>query len=473
MVHLTSYKIRKQAQGSMTTEKVAKIFGLFFFIFAVSGCSTTSERIAFDTALAQKQYQRAEVIALDEGTKSNQASDLLWSLEAGTLLRYNGKLAQSTTIFDGSEELIKQEELKSGVSSGLSLTASLFINDNITSYQPRVYDRVMVNTYKAINFWALGDFNNARVEWNRTDERQRRAAEYFSKEILQQQERLSFSSKELNNSLSKSLDILDASGVDVEQWIPYSDYINPASLYLHGLYFLLNGQGSGDFDRARVSLSRAYAMTRSSQIAADLRLVRNGRSQPANIWVIFENGTAARKKEMRIDLPLFIVTSNITYAGIALPVLTTGTPAYSYLMVNGQKKTQSFATMDRVIKGEFKTEFTTILIKELTRAISKTLAQSSLLNSDDKTVRLIGQIFAVAQVATTQADLRSWHSLPYDFQVARVDWPKNGQFTLSTSDGNLVKVQLPSTPQPLIVYVRAITAGATPQVEILTSKNAL
>jgi hypothetical protein len=469
----TSDWIGVSTKRTKANNRVTSLLKLLPLICILSGCSTTSERIAFDNALSQKQYQLAENIALDEGTKNNQATELLWSLEAGSMLRYNGKQSQSTTIFDSSEELIKGEELKSGVSSGLSLTASLLINDNVTSYQPRVYDRVMVNTYKALNFWALGDFTNARVEWNRTDERQRRAAEYFSKEILQQKERLSFSSKEVNNSLSKSMDVLDASGVDVEKWIPYSDYINPGSLYLHGLYFLLNGEGSGDFDRARVSLSRAYAMTRNSQIAADLRLVKNGRNQPPAVWVIFENGTAARKREMRIDLPLFIVSNNISYAGIALPVLNSGTPAYSHLIVNGQKKTQSFATMDRVIKGEFKTEFTTILIKELTRAISKTVAQSSLLNSDDKTVRLIGQIFAVAQVATTQADLRSWHALPYEFQVARVNWPKNGQFTLSTSDGNLIRVDLPSTPQPIIVYVRAITAGENPQVEILMSKNAL
>lgn len=460
-------------QYKMTKQRFCCSACFLLFAGILSGCSTTSDRVAFDSALDQNQYQFAESLAVNKGTKNHTATELLWSLEAGTLLRHNGKTVQSTAVFDGSEALIKQEELKNIASSGSSLTASLLINDNVTDYYPRQYDRVMVNTYKALNFWSEGDFANARVEWNRTDDRQRRAAEYFSKEINLQKEQLAFSALQVKSSLSKSTDALEAAGIDIEKWIPYSDYINPASLYLHGLYFLLNGEGSGDFDRARVSLSRAYAMTRSPQIAADLKLVRHGRHQPDNIWVIFENGTAARKREMRIDLPLFIFTNKIIYAGMALPVLNDGKPAYSHLTVNRQQKTQTYAYMDRVIKGEFKTEFNTILIKELTRVISKTLAQGTLLNSDDKTTRFIGRLFAVTQAATTQADLRSWHSLPHNFQVTRVNWPKNGQFTLTTSDGNLIDVKLPSTPQPVIVYVKAIAAGATPQVALLTGKNAL
>lgn len=462
---------RNLIQIKMTKQRMRCSACVLLFAGILSGCSMTSERVVFDSALNQNRYDAAEIIAVKAGTKDYVAKELLWSLEAGTLLRNNGKHALSTTVFDGAEDLIKQEEQKSGLSSGFSLTASLLINDNVTDYPPRVYDRVMVNTYKALNFWALGDFGNARVEWNRTDDRQRRAAEYFSSEISKQKEQLSFSSPQVKESFAKSLTTLDATGVDVEKWIPYSDYINPASLYLHGLYFLFNGETSGDFDRARVSLSRAYAMTRNAQIASDLRLVQHGRSQPNNIWVIFENGTAARKKERRIDLPLFIFTNKISYVGVAFPVLNDGTAAYPYLTVNHNKKTQTFAYMDRIIKGEFKTELTTILIREITRAVGKTVAQGALINSDDKTVRFIGQLFAVTQAVTTQADLRSWHSLPYNFQVARVSWPKNGQFTLSTSDGNLIDVNLPSTPQPVIVYVKAIAAGATPQVEILTSKN--
>lgn len=431
----------------------------------------TSERREFDAALLQGQTSVAQNIAINAGINSaGQVRDLLWSLEAATLLRFNSDLQSSTAIFDGTEALIKQEELRNFASAGLSQTASMIINDNVMSYRPTVYDKVMVNTYKAINFWQERDFVNARVEWNRVDDRQRRAAEHFSKQILRREESLNQSQSQLSLSYKQSLKTLESAGINPDRWLPYDDYINPASLYLHGLYFLLNGESDADFDRARSSLSRAFVLTRQPQIKADLALVRQGKALPAGIWVIFENGIAARKIEQRLDLPLFMLTDNIDYVGIALPTLTSGQPAHLYLLLNNNQKTQTFATMDRIIAGEFKTEFSSILIKEISRALLKTAGQSELLSSDNDTVRLVGHISSVIQAATTQADIRSWHSLPYNFQVAYTKWPRSGKLGLTTPSGYPIEVQLPSTPQPVIVYVRAFSAVDIPQVTVLTSK---
>ncbi|WP_145960340.1 COG3014 family protein [Leminorella richardii] len=440
---------------------------------ALASCANPPSRQNLDYALSQGHIEMAEKIALDEGVSgSGEATHLLWSLEAGALLRMTNQLDRSTKVFDGAELLIKDSETKNIAASGLSQAASMVVNDNVMDYSPRVYDRVMVNTYKALNFWQLADFNNARVEWNRVDDRQRRAAEYFSKEINEQKSAIK--SNNLGESYSKSMETLEGSGIDVAQWKPYDGYINPASLYLHGLYFLINNENVGDLNKAKESLKRAYALTKNRQIRSDLNLANSkGRNVPPGVWVIFENGSSARKAERRIDLPLLLVTRKVAYAGIALPTLESGSPAYPYLSINGGNKTESFAQMDKIIQGEFKTEFTGILIKELSRAILKTAAQATMMNSDNKTIRILGAITGVAQAVTTQADIRSWHTLPYDFQVAYVKWPSSQKIQIAPSGGSAITVDLPATPQPVVVYVRSINSLMPPKVDVLTSKNAM
>src|SRR3546814_2844605 len=74
---------------------------------------------------------------------------------------------------------------------------AVLVNDNVMPYSPAVYDTVMLNTYKALNFWQQGDYDNARIEWNRTDDRQRRASEHFESEIDKQRDEIK---KEQNRS---------------------------------------------------------------------------------------------------------------------------------------------------------------------------------------------------------------------------------------------------------------------------------
>lgn len=439
----------------------------------LAACSNPPARKNYDYALSQGQIDLAQKIALEEGVdvSTDTPTELLWSLEAGAVLRIANQVERSTKILDGSELLIKNNETQNLASSSLSQAAAMVVNDNVISYTPRVYDRVMVNTYKALNFWQQANFSDARVEWNRVDDRQRRAAEYFSKEINAQKSEVK--SNNIDDSYSKSIEALEGSGINVSKWIPYDGYINPASLYLHGLYFLINSESTADYNKAKESLNRAYALTRSNQIRADIALANKGRTVSPGVWVVFENGMASKKVERRIDLPLILVTRQVAYTGIALPVLKPGVAAYPYLSVNSSQNTEMFASMDKIIEGEFNTEFTGILIKEISRAVLKTAAQATMMNSDNSTVKIIGTLTGIAQAVSTQADIRSWHALPYDFQVAYVKWPKSGQIQISPPRGAAINIDLPVTPQPVVVYMRILTAGSTPQVSVLTSKNTM
>ncbi|GAA0233469.1 COG3014 family protein [Castellaniella daejeonensis] len=436
----------------------------------LAGCATPESTRNFKLELQSGNIPAATERAVKESApdKEGQPGNLLWALEAGTLLRYSTLSERSTRMLDGAEVLMKEDDTRNVVASGGQQVAAVLTNDNVLPYSPNVYDTVMLNTYKALNFWQQGDYANARVEWNRVDDRQRRAAEHFEAEIAKQRDAVETSDNAdlVNRSLAGSDAAFEKAGVDVSQWTPYAGYINPAALYLHGLYFLLNSEGKADYEKARTSLERAFALTKHAQVKADLASARRPRTLKPAVWILLENGMAASKRELRIDLPLFLVTGAVHYTGIALPIIEDGVPAYPHIAV-GRQQSQPLADMDTIIKGEFKTRFNAILVREIIRATAKTVLQKQMNDQNP----WLGLAAAVAQAASTQADLRSWITLPHDFQLMQVPYPKDNVLTLTLPGIEAsIDVPLPERKAPVLVYVRALNTSTTPSIQVLASK---
>lgn len=135
----------------------------------LAGCATPESTRNFKLELQAGNIPAATERAVTESdlNKEDQPEDLLWALEAGTLLRYNTLSERSTRMLDGAEALMKDDDTRNVVASGGQQVAAVLTNDNALPYSPNVYDTVMLNTYKALNFWQQGDYANARVEWNR------------------------------------------------------------------------------------------------------------------------------------------------------------------------------------------------------------------------------------------------------------------------------------------------------------------
>ncbi len=85
---------------------------------------------------------------------------------------------------------MKAEDTESIGRKGVERVTAALVNDNLNRYSPTVMDGVMVNTYKALNNIFLQDLQNARIEFNRAADRQRRAEETFKTRIAEQQEKM-------------------------------------------------------------------------------------------------------------------------------------------------------------------------------------------------------------------------------------------------------------------------------------------
>lgn len=450
---------------------------VFFLILSLfAGCNAPKSHLqTFNRHFTNSRMEKSLEFAQSKiGKRKNPAGeDLLWTLQAATVERLRQNYRQSTEYFDKSEEMLNYFDYQNKT---VDSAASIAVNENIVPYLGEEYDGIMVNTYKALNFMALGENDLARVEFNRALDRQRRAKETFAEEIAKTREQL-----EKRQGKEGSLAKKSAENPEVQKLIAqrypglnafeaYPDFVNPFTTYMAGVFFNL----IGDPTKAVTFLKESAGMVKENEyIAEDLALTEKILDGQAvlkdTVWVVFENGLGPVKEEFRIDLPLFVATDEVKYVGIALPQLQFRQQACLNLSIKagGQTyTTQMVANMDRVIQTEFKKDFQGILTRAIISATAKAVAQYATQKNEDSSAQLASILVAAYSYATTAADVRIWTTLPKNFQAARFTIPKDRHITITPAGFEPFEVEIPACKNAL-VYIRITYRQAKPVCDVI------
>jgi len=441
-----------------------------------TGCNAPKDQLAaFNGHFLSSDYEESAQFAEKKISKSKnpKGEDLLWALQLGMVQRIQQDYAQSTDSFDKAEEMLKYYDEQSTLGDGIGST---IVNENVIPYRGEEYDGIMVNVYKALNFMAEKEFDLARVEFNRALDRQRRAKEKFnaeinklSAELEKEQQQNEFSKSNVENT--ETAELLAQKYPNLRNFEAYPDFVNPFATYLAGIFFNL----VTDHSKAVDLLKESYGMVGDNgYIAEDLSVTENildgkGRLEDT-IWLIFENGLGPAKKELRMDIPLFVATEDVKYVGIALPELYFRNKAHQYLIaeVDGNDyETRLVSDMDRVIQTEFSKDYPGILTRAIISATAKAVAQYALEKQDSSESSLASVFMAAYSFATTASDVRIWTSLPKEFQVARFPKPKDGKLKVKRPGSVPVEINIPDCNNA-IVYVRITTDQAEPIFEVMT-----
>lgn len=439
------------------------------------GCNAPKDNLkVFNTSFEASNYDNSALFAQNKISrqKNPAGEDLLWALQLATVERIRQNFQKSTEYFDKAEDMLKyyDEQFKGG-----DIIGSTAVNENVIPYRGAAYDGVMVNTYKALNFMVEGKPDLARVEFNRALDRQRRAKEKFVEEINKLNAELEKNQQQ--NAMAKSTaesqtthDLLAQKYPNLYNFQAYPDFVNPFATYLAGVYFNL----IGDHTKAVDLLKESYGMVGNNPFIADdltatEKVLNEGGRLENTVWVIFENGLGPVKEEFRIDLPLFIATSQVKYVGIALPKLEFRNQAYPYLLINSDGKeymTLPVADMDRVVQTEFSKEYPGILMRAIISATAKAVAQYAIEQQGSNAATALSYAMAAYSFASTAADVRIWTALPKDFQVARFPKPKNGKLKITPPGSIPLDIDIPQCNNA-VVYIRIITNQAVPVCNVM------
>ena len=434
--------------------------------------------------------------AVAEATKqaddnANNKDAIVWRLEQGAVLRANGQFADSNQAFDQAQTKIDDYAEKAKVRVGQEVGA-LLSNQAELDYEGRSYDGIMLNTYRALNYLALGQSEKARPELIRAYQRQQDAVDANKKRIEETQAEAQKNKdsatiqKAENNSMFQAQ--IQNTMTNINDMKAYADYVNPFTVYLDGLYFMANAGDASDLERAHKSIERVAGFNPDNEyVKQDLATANdllNGKPLTPTTYVIFETGCAPKREQIRIDIP--IIVSKVSYVGAAFPTIKLHGNFQPSLTVTagGQNyATKEIANMDSIIVQDYKNDLPIVITKTIAATVVKAVAayaanQAAQQSGGDLGGLLMQLGTAVYQMAVNIADTRTWTTLPKEFQVARFPTPADGKVDLSTPNSMKLTVTLDAGPgtkidltstnaqatltgsSPVnVVYVKSITAG--------------
>ena len=438
--------------GAKICKKFIVLLSLGFAIIAFSACASmgdiaTLEVLYYDGKSVEDSYNYAKKYAED---------DFLWALQSGILAYQIGESTNANEYLDGAEVFFEGTSGENAFSSGFKSFASIIISNGMFEYNGAFFESVFINHYKALNAIMMGDFAGARVEFNRANDRQRRAKDYFSDYIAKRDESISASRSEysektqgvnLNDSYNKATAIYGTHYQNLRRFKAFEGYINPYISYVSGIFFLVQK----DFAKAQDLLKESYAITGQKAILQDIAILeKRKRDLVAEggkfyTWIIIEEGRIPKKEEIRFDLPLFFVNSSVLSFNIALPVLR---ESYAYSVNYNAKNAHNLsqksanqanlkafevADISPLVANEFDIELPYIITTALLSSSYKAYLQYILSEKLGFLGALGGAIFSHF---STNADIRSARILPLRFYALRIP-NENGDFTLNNGNYKL------------------------------------
>lgn len=441
---------------------------LFATLLAVNAlfcaCSNHSSNNLFYQEALKNKYC-SESFFNDERKKVDKGNDTIYiGLNVGALARNCENYEQSIYFFDKAEEAYKYDvDLQGLGKKSVKMLSSTLINESINDYEGTLYERIMVNVYKGLNFMSLKDFANARVEFNRALMRQDKAKEYFAKQIESNRKEFDEAKQDANyeQNMGNNYNTISAQYEHLmRDFTTTKDFINPYATYMASVFFFLDEdyrRGADLFKEVALINSHNAEFHKEFSVFNQYANSTNPQRLKKYLFIVLESGFGAGLDEWAISVP-FIFDNQIISSPLALPVLKKRSNSYNYLVANGAKTTD-FVDFDNIIATEFKINSPFIIGKALSSMIAKTTL-SAAVTKNDPTGGFLSIAANIFTNATTRADVRFWNSLPKYAKIVMIE--NKGRVVIQADDGTSVfESDLPD--KNLLIVVRSFSR-ASPSV---------
>ena len=352
----------------------------------------------------QKDFANGKYETTDKSLSEQSNLDLLIN---GTALFHADEYKASDSEF---EEFNKRKLHETSTSISRE-AAGLLLGNGVNSYKPYMMDSLFVSYYQIWDLLALGDWSNARVVINQSYNRQQNMSYEYKKMIEDNKKKISENST-INEFINKN----------ASDWLAFTDIMNPALMYLSGIYFL----NDGDFDNAITYLKRANGMMpENTFIKQDLDFAQK-RMKPKNIsWQFIETGFAPRLREKNDGI--FLPKIGMIYFSFS--------EAYLNDNYTAPANSQILANVDAMFMTEYREYQTNEILRSFTSAAAKATLQATMYNSHNKSANVLGILSSVYTVASSNTDVRTWATLPKYIYVSR-------KTDLNTEKNNLIYTRI-------------------------------
>jgi len=442
---------------------------------ALGGCNTSLREAQQLYRMGDIQGAREKIVSYsDEETGSSPQTVIAW-IERGSILRTAGDFRRSTRAFTVATDRMDQLDLQAETDLGGEFEALLTNPEQIT-YRGTGYDRVLAPMYMGMNFLADGNLDNPRQAFIKASQRQDETIQRNRAEIERRE-------RSIQESRGKEVDLDRAREDralnqmvrerygDLEAFEPYEGYAIPFADLVRAIYLMGVREDPSDVDTARGLLRRVAGMTdEQPYVMDDLEMADAGVFPETGLtYVLFETGVAPYRAQRTIDLPLWIVSNNVDYVGLAIPYLVFSDRFAAGLRVetiDGSFDTLLVTDMDRVVAADFKQQLPSMMERMVASAAVKAAASYGVnqATQGNDWVNLAARLVMIGyQSSQNVADRRTWATLPKQYQYCRFPTPADGAVTLQLEGQGPRSVEVEPGGMSVVV-VRSIGPGGPTRV---------
>ncbi|EAI1742147.1 hypothetical protein EIF73_05890 [Campylobacter jejuni] len=430
--------------------KVGLIFSGIVCLFLTACVNQVKQNTTFENALTQKYCGDDFFNQNLEKIKKND--DVIYTgLNAGLIARNCGDFNKSNVFFDAAEESYKYDvDLENVGSKAAKFVGTTLLNDTIVDYDGSLYERIMVNIYKALNYMEEDDYENARVEFNRALMRQDKAKE----------------DKNYDKNMNENSKVIEAQYDNLfKEFDTTKNFINPYATYLASIFFFMDKdyrKATDLFREVAIIYPKNKTIKKEAKIFKEYATKIKVKKAKKYVFVVYENGFGVVKDEFALTLP-FIVDKKIISTNIALQTLKKREASFANLNINGQN-TNDFVDLDNIVATEFKINMPAMIAKALAQTIIKTTLNVAVANNDS-TGGWLSLATAVATAATNKADVRSWRGLPKSIAMATIE--NDGNLEIKDPQGNILFQKSLDKNKNALVIVRSFAPYLPASVAIM------
>lgn len=390
---------RRWSEGARLRSAVALMLVLLALLVAGCGVGRLEKRregyLAFyggdlDAALAS--------LAEAEHSKDR----LLYALDRGVIAHTLGKPEESNAAFAEAERIVGEVNVRDVTDEA----ASLLINDYSIEYKGEDFEKVLIYPFKALNYLMLDEPNEALVECralnNKLVEIQQ---EYAQKNVYSDDAFARYLSGIIYESEGNKNDALVDYRLAVDAFDKYAEWYGtpfPPSLRSSVLR-LAEAQGI------------EFLVKEYQERWPDVEWTPYAeRKKLGELVLVLENGPAPVKDSERFD----VVLGGELYS-VAFPVYRKVPPAVSHGVFRAEEasaRTELVEDVASIAPKDLEDRYHRVIAKEAARLAAKTVEVKQVKDKN----WVLGTLLNFVNSANEQADLRSWETLPSNFQMARL-----------------------------------------------------
>jgi len=403
-----------------------------------TGCATHSA--GSGSALAKlKAGDTAKALQWSENLKTSMFSKDLGYLESGRIKMLSGDFAGSRADFATAIDKVL-EETENGPairvgSIGSTVAASTVADDTVRKYQLSPYEIIQLLHYQTLNYLFSGDPQGASVEARRTVFAQDAIAEKYSKEVEDNQTTSDATKAKAMETVNAKMETM---GPALER--TRSSHENGLAWYFCGLIF----EKQGDTANATLCYRKAWELsprnpcilkdflrllqTQDRQAFLDLVLqnnmdVKSLTRGSTEIVVLYEDSLISQRRAEKIPLPIPDFRGAITLISVDFPFYSDPayTPSPLILAENGTELgvAEPAVYLQSLAYRDLKEKMPGIVIRNVTRAVTKVAAQQVVNNQNDSMMQLGMMVVNAASSIASTSDTRAWYSIPMATQIYR------------------------------------------------------